>query len=229
MSWKLRHTGSPQVIPNLTPQQIAEGMVEGEYEPTDEVMGPNDKQWIPMDEHPHFEETVTQYLESQDEEHEGGDDDHIDMNPLIDVCLVLLVIFIMAQSMALLEKVIEAPKAPKQSGPTTRINADQLPDNMVMIKAISDGKTTTIELERDKIVIKELKDFKELVRRLTVIKHNNERKTDLVVQHRNISHGTMVMICDAAAQSGLRNVKLGKMPGGGGSPGAPAGGAPRPQ
>ena len=83
MSWKLRHTGSPQAISNLTPQQIAEGLAEGDYEPGDEVMGPSDNRWIPMEEHPHFVETVEAYNESLDPEEIDGSEDHIDMNPLI--------------------------------------------------------------------------------------------------------------------------------------------------
>ena len=204
MSWKLRHAGSPQVISNLSPQQIAEGLVEGDYAPGDEVMGPKDNNWIAMEEHPHFAETVEAFQDAQDDEHHEGHDDHIDMNPLIDVCLVLLVIFIMAQSMAFLEKVIEAPKTQSKTKALTVINKDQLPDNMVMLDAeVKDGKAT-LKVDGSEIAMKDLPA------RLKQIKFNSEKKDTLVIKHRGgVTHGTIVYICDSAAQAGLRHVKLG--------------------
>lgn len=204
MSWKLRHAGSPQTISNLTPQQIAEGLVEGDYSPGDEVMGPKDNKWIPMEEHPHFEETVQGFLDSQEEEVHDGHDDHIDMNPLIDVCLVLLVIFIMAQSMAFLEKVIEAPKT-SSNRRSTVVRTDQpLPDNMIMLNAeVKDGKPS-ITVDGSDIAVRELPA------RLKQIKYNNDKKDTLVIKHKGgVTHGTIVYICDAAAQAGIKSIKLG--------------------
>ena len=38
MPWQLRHEGSPRVIPNLSEAQIVEGLRDGRFEPTDEVL-----------------------------------------------------------------------------------------------------------------------------------------------------------------------------------------------
>ena len=54
MNWKVRHEGSPQTVDNLTPGQIAQGLEEGLWEPTDEVQGPDDLTWTPIESHPVF-------------------------------------------------------------------------------------------------------------------------------------------------------------------------------
>jgi biopolymer transport protein ExbD len=111
MSWRLRHEGSPQPVPTpLTPQQIIEGVKDGIYSGTDEVRGPGDERWQRLEVHPQFEEVVDQITESLEEIHHEKTDDHIDMNPLIDVCLVLLVFFILATTLSIMEKVLQLPK-----------------------------------------------------------------------------------------------------------------------
>jgi biopolymer transport protein ExbD len=210
MSWKLRHTGSPQAISNLSPQQIAEGLAEGDYEPGDEVMGPSDNRWIPMEEHPHFLETVEAYNDSLDAEVIDGSEDHIDMNPLIDVCLVLLVIFIMAQSMAILDKVIEAPKVPKKEANQRALKVIDLSkknDTMILLEAMGEeNKEAVIKVEGQTVALNDLPN------RLKSMVFNNPQKNMLVVKHQGINHGTMVAICDAAAQANIREVKVGASP-----------------
>lgn len=110
MAWRLRHEGSPQPVPQpLTSEQIVEGLKDGVYATTDEVRGPSDAKWIALESHPHFAE-VSEVIQAIEEEagHEP-DDNHIDMNPLIDVCLVLLVFFILATTMSVMEKVMSLP------------------------------------------------------------------------------------------------------------------------
>ena len=45
MSWKIRHEGSPRSIEGLSLQAVVDGLQDGLWEPTDEVMGPQDPQW----------------------------------------------------------------------------------------------------------------------------------------------------------------------------------------
>ena len=207
MSWQLRHAGSPQAVADLAPQQIADGLRDGDYEASDEVRGPGENRWVPMEEHPHFTETVEAYNESLAEHEVNAGDDHIDMNPLIDVCLVLLVIFIMAQSMAVLDKVIDAPKAPKDvknQPATTVIDPNHPPVNVIMLDATGEeGKAPVIKVEGQPVTLEDLPN------RIKSVIFNNSKKDTLVIKHKGISHGTMVAICDAASQAKIRNVKIG--------------------
>ena len=56
MTWKIRHQGSPRSIEGLTADQVVEGLQDGLWETTDEVMGPNDERWQEIENHPQFEE-----------------------------------------------------------------------------------------------------------------------------------------------------------------------------
>jgi biopolymer transport protein ExbD len=92
-NWKMRHEGSSQFIDGLTPQQIVTGVVEGQWETTDEVMGPNDTVWRSLETHPHFAETMADYEPPAPPP--KPDETRLDMNPLIDVALVLLIFFVL--------------------------------------------------------------------------------------------------------------------------------------
>ena len=61
MNWKVRHQGSPRSIDGLTLPQVLEGLNDGLWEPTDEVMGPDEQQWVAMENHPQLAEAVADY------------------------------------------------------------------------------------------------------------------------------------------------------------------------
>src|SRR5436189_5274480 len=98
MSWQLRHEGSPQALKGLTLQQIANGLRDGQWEPTDEVMGPDDKAWQAIENHPALAELAEELEAPPVKRHDEGT--HLDMNALIDVCLVLLIFFILTTTYA---------------------------------------------------------------------------------------------------------------------------------
>ena len=87
-TWKVRQEGSPQVRSGLSLQQVLENLEEGEWGPTDEVRGPDDPDWKQFEDHPVFADAVAfEPLPTPEQ-----DETHVDMTPLIDVTMVLLVI-----------------------------------------------------------------------------------------------------------------------------------------
>jgi biopolymer transport protein ExbD len=107
MTWKIRHEGSPRSIEGLTLANVVEGLQDGLWEPTDEVMGPGDAAWVAIENHPQLEELAADMEPPPPAQH--PDETHLDMNPLIDVCLVLLIFFILTTSYAALQKVLDMP------------------------------------------------------------------------------------------------------------------------
>src|SRR6266852_8119607 len=107
MTWKIRHEGSPRSIDGLSPTQVVEGLQDGLWEPTDEVMGPEDADWKPIETHPDYAEVAADLEPPPAKVYE--DETRLDMNPLIDVCLVLLIFFILTTSYAALQKVLDMP------------------------------------------------------------------------------------------------------------------------
>ena len=52
MPWQVRHAGSPRVVRDLSLQQIVDGLQDGQWETTDEVLGPGEERWRTIDAHP---------------------------------------------------------------------------------------------------------------------------------------------------------------------------------
>ena len=52
--WKVRHEGSPKASEGLTYEEALQGLLDGRWEPTDEVMGPQDADWVALENHPQF-------------------------------------------------------------------------------------------------------------------------------------------------------------------------------
>src|SRR5262245_35134785 len=96
MKWTVRHQGSPRQVSGLTLQQLIEGLQDGQWDSTDEVKGPQDTAWLAIEEHPQLADVVHD-LDPLEIVHEE-EPTHLDMNALIDVCLVLLIFFILTTS-----------------------------------------------------------------------------------------------------------------------------------
>src|SRR5438552_11575011 len=112
MTWRIRHEGSPRAVEGLSLAEVVEGLQDGLWEPTDEVMGPLDRDWVALENHPQFADTALD-VEVHPPRH-YDDETHLDFNPLIDVCLVLLIFFILTTSYAALQKVLEMPDPTKE-------------------------------------------------------------------------------------------------------------------
>jgi biopolymer transport protein ExbD len=116
--WKLRHAGSPQTSNPLTAEEIVQGVQDEIFDPTDEVRGPNDKDWVPLEQHPHFAEAMANIEPPEPPPHE--DETRLDMNPLIDVALVLLIFFMLTTVYEELRKkypFLQDPQEEKASNP----------------------------------------------------------------------------------------------------------------
>jgi biopolymer transport protein ExbD len=156
MSWQIRHEGSPNITGGLTAQKVLEGLHEGVWDLTDEVRGPNDAKWTPLESHPFFEEALAEY-EPHTTHHEDLEE-HLDMNPLIDVALVLLIFFILTTSYDALKKVMEMPnlnKTDKGSKPT--IVPDTIKKEFVKVDAEMRDKTVVYKVDGQEVPEDKLK------------------------------------------------------------------------
>src|SRR5476651_1536554 len=111
--WKMRHQGSPQSTKDLTDAQIIEAVVDGHWEPTDEVIGEFETEWQSLEIHPHFAPALADFVPPTPPA--PPDETRLDMNPLIDVSLVLLIFFILTATYEELRKEFPAPSAAKEN------------------------------------------------------------------------------------------------------------------
>jgi biopolymer transport protein ExbD len=205
MNWKIRHEGSPQSVDGLTAAEVVEGLQDGVWEPTDEVMGPDDRQWVAIENHPQFEEIAADLEPPLAPAHE--DEARLDMNPLIDVALVLLIFFMLITSYVALQKVLEMHYTPEDvNGDIVRVRNKQLYDLTIKVRAVEEDGKPAIYVENKKV------DSDSLMEELSGYVRKTQ-KTHLLIDAQNVDWGTVVAIQDAAKGAGIdRAFLLNKKP-----------------
>src|SRR3954447_25725026 len=109
MRYSVRHEGSPQSVADQSAGAVAAGLRDGRWEPTDEVRGDGEAGWVALEDHPRFAEDAADVAPPPRKEH--PDETRLDMNPLIDVALVLLIFFILTTTYETIRKVLDLPGA----------------------------------------------------------------------------------------------------------------------
>jgi len=199
--WKMRHAGSPQMMENLTDVDILEGVQEGIWEPTDEVMGPHDDDWTVLESHSHFEEIMAEY--EPPIRQEPPDESKLDMNPMIDVALVLLVFFILTTTYESLRKVIDIPAQPKTDDSMKKSNVTILQQEevqkLIQVTATMEGDKPVIRLNKEIVAEDQLET--KLIEAL-----KRSEKPEILLDTVGVSWGTEVKILDAAKGAGVQQV-----------------------
>jgi biopolymer transport protein ExbD len=209
MTWKVRHEGSPTAVEGLTLPQVVQGLLDGHWEPTDEVMGPEDQRWVAIESHPQLEETA---LDMEPPPPKAYDDEtRLDMTPLIDVCLVLLVFFILTTTYAALQRLIDAPamRGGKVSG-APKVTKEQVEQLMIQVEVRMQRREEGGQ-EKDVPVIKveggevKMDDLRTALSRFVSDKH----KTELLIDSTpRVPYEVFIAIQDAAAGAGIRQVHM---------------------
>ncbi len=197
MSWSVRHEGSPKVIEGLTVEQVADGLREGSWEPTDEVRGPGEPEWRALENHPQFAELAAE-LEPPPRI-EPDDETRLDMNPLIDVCLVLLIFFMLTTTYAALQKYLDSPEMTSKSidGPP-KMTRDKLAEVAIKVTAKVEGDKTVVRVE-DKVV-----NIDDLAKTLKTMMKKDVSKANVWLDlDDKASYGTYISIVDQAGDAGL--------------------------
>jgi biopolymer transport protein ExbD len=198
MSWSIRHQGSPKAVEDLTLAQIVEGLQDGLWEVTDEVKGPDDVTWVPIENHPQLEAVVADIEPPTPPSHE--DETRLDMTPLIDVCMVLLIFFILTITQATLVKQLEAANLGPQG--VKVVKQGEAEQTMVYLKVTMENGAPVIRLA-DKIIPEQDLES-ELSRTVSAT-----RKTDLLLDcDLDVREKVVVAIQDAAKVAGIKRVNV---------------------
>jgi biopolymer transport protein ExbD len=198
--WKLRHEGSPSAVGDLTLAQVAEGLADGRWEPTDEVMGPNDATWVPIENHPQLEEIAADLEPPPPRVYD--DETRLDFNALIDVCLVLLIFFILTTSYAVLQKRLEAPGVSADKVGPPVVTKEKITQQMVHVIVRMENGKPVFQVE-EQIVDASRLEY-ELSKYLKATK-----KTQLLLEvEYDAPQSAMVAALDAAKGAGMEKVSL---------------------
>jgi biopolymer transport protein ExbD len=151
--WSVRHAGSTESVDGLTADDVLDGVREDVWDPSDEVMGPDDPEWVPLEQHPVFAQAMADYEPPPPKHPE--DETRLDMNPLIDVALVLLIFFMLTTTYEELRKEFEPP-APegKNQGQTT--TTDELKKIAVRVSARMENDQPVYRVENEVVAEKDL-------------------------------------------------------------------------
>lgn len=196
MSWRIRHQGSPQSIDGLTIEQVNEGLLDGLWQPTDEVMGPDDPDWVALENHPQTAELAADIEPPPRRVHH--DESHLDMNALIDVCLVLLIFFILTTTVSALQKRLEAPTAEK--GGVVEVTQEKAAETMVHVKAVMRGGEPVLLIGEQEIDPEKLLD--EIAKRI------GGKKALLLEHDDDVPQSMVIKIIDSAKGAGVNKVLL---------------------
>jgi biopolymer transport protein ExbD len=146
--WSMRHAGSPESVDGLTADDVVDGVKEDIWDPSDEVMGPDDPDWVPLDQHPVFAQAMADYEPPAPKHRE--DETKLDMNPLIDVALVLLIFFMLTTTYQELRKEFEPP-APERSPQGQTITSDELKRATVRVTARMENGQPVYRVENEAV------------------------------------------------------------------------------
>jgi biopolymer transport protein ExbD len=200
MAWSIRHQGSLRAVRGLSLAQVVEGLKDETWDSTDEVLGPADRRWTAIENHPHLEQIAfdIDQARSQVVTEDDADEQRIDMNSLIDVCLVLLVFFILATTLVVMEKVLDIPRN-RADIPT--ISPKAIDQSCIYLKAYKQDGKTIIEINQRHVPVEDLQLHLERARRET-------QRADLVLDATGVEWETVVSIIDAAGGAGVRRVQF---------------------
>jgi biopolymer transport protein ExbD len=210
MPWQVRHEGSPQALKDLTLQQIAGGLRDGLWEPTDEVMGPSDRTWQAIENHPLLAEIAEEIEAPPAVRREEGT--HLDFNALIDVCLVLLIFFILTTTYATtVQKVVPLPTLKAEGKKVRVINVKDVKERMIRLQANVDaaGKPV-LRLENQPIDVLTADglnvDPDKLRDALRPYVRGEDRKTEIFLDAQGISWGSVIAVQDGAKAAGVHSI-----------------------
>jgi biopolymer transport protein ExbD len=200
MSWQVRKEGSEQVYSLPTEEDVLTALRDGNFVPTDEVKGPGEELFQPLETHPAFAEAA---LDVEPPLGETADETHLDMNPLIDVCLVLLIFFILTITYASLERAVSVPEdAPDEEKAAQKIDYKEIKDRVFKVIVKMDGERPVIKIEGKEVPNDKDKIFKEME---SVINATGRREMVLDID-RDVPWGVETDILDAANGNKVHNV-----------------------
>jgi biopolymer transport protein ExbD len=199
-NYRIRHEGSPKSADGLTLQQVIEGLLDGRWEPTDEVLGPGEKAWMKIENHPKLTEIANDLKPQPQPECEG--ETSIDMNALIDVCLVLLVFCCLTTTCTTLQKMIDSPKLTVDAITKPLVLSRDQVEKTIQVKATMENGKPVVRIEGKEVPLDGL------VAALRACVKKTHRSTLLLDHDREVPHGTIVTIEDAAQSAGINKVLI---------------------
>jgi biopolymer transport protein ExbD len=197
-TWLVRLAGDPTPRTLDDPHKVLDGIRDGEWEPSDEVRGPGETLWRPVEEHPTFADAIADMGPPPPE---PPDETHLDMNPLIDVALVLLVFFILTATVTSLRRTIDVPP-PQPESDQKQVDISQIQDRIFRVQVSMDGEKPVVLIEKRPIV------FENLQKEITDTVRGTGRKEMVLHAADEVPWEVFVQVQGAANEAGVRAIHI---------------------
>lgn len=197
MAWHIRHEGSPQATQVETAQAVIDGIRDGYWTPEDEVRQDGEQAWMHIETHPQFAEAVSEWEPEKPLPPE--EETRLDMNPLIDVALVLLIFFILTTAYDELRKKLPPPAGvPEESN--RGVSEGELKQAAFSVKVIKDGDRAIFKLEGVEVAPADLQKAME-----DEMKKSGRTKLAIEVDPK-VTYDAFVKVNDAATGANITEV-----------------------
>ena len=211
MPWQLRHEGSPRVLADLSLRQIVDGLRDGQWETTDEVLGSGDSAWRKIEVHPQLIEIAEDLATPPPVRHE--EPTSLDMNALIDVCLVLLIFFMITTAYAtMVQKSVPLPMTKADAKGIRVLRVDQVKSQMIRVQAYRDKSDRIVVLVQNQTVKDVLSadgkqiDVSKVREAIEPYVKGEDHKTEVLLDARDITWENVIQIQDGARAAGVQMV-----------------------
>lgn len=210
MPWQLRHEGSPQAVPDLTLQQIVDGLRDGLWETTDEVLGPGEAQWRKIEVHPQLAAIAEELAAPPPVRHE--EPTSLDMNALIDVCLVLLIFYMITTAYAMaVQKSVPLPMTKAEAKGIKVIRVDDVKSRMIRLQAYHDSAGKPVVRVENQTLVDVLTpegkiDADRVREALRPFVKGEDHKTEVLLDARDVTWENVIQIQDGARAAGVQQV-----------------------
>lgn len=201
MSFSVRHEGSPVSVGGQSAVDVETGLHDGRWDPADEVRGDGEPEWVPLADHPRFAEAAADVVPPPRKHH--PDETRLDMNPLIDVALVLLIFFILTTTYETIRKVLDLPAgSAKAPGQLRRVSPEDVKKLMVTVTARQQGGQAVLSVEDKPVTLGELDAA---LRRAVA---DSKKTTLLLDATEDVDYGVVMSIMDAARGAGIAKTAM---------------------
>ena len=199
-SWQVRIVGQPDVFTLEAPQKVLDGLRDGLWDTSDEVRGPGETIWVPMEDHPTFVELVAEMGPPPPLPH---DETHLDMNPLIDVSLVLLIFFILTSSVATLRRMIELPPPQSDDKAAPVVKPQDIVDRVFNVKVTLAADESPVVSINDRVIV-----YEKLDREIKDVVKTTGRKEMFLTATDDVTWDTLVQVIGAANEAGVVQIHM---------------------
>jgi biopolymer transport protein ExbD len=201
--WRIRTEDAQDQGRPISLARLSQGIQDGVWSDTDEVLGPQDRSWQLVGEHPLLEEFVPRKPIFRSR---AGEEAEMDMTPMIDVTFQLLIFFMIAATY-IVQKTLDLPQPQQNQEGASTVTMEQLEKNNIMVKVTRDGSITV-----QKQPVKP-EDLAAVFRR--EVKQSDGAEVVLDVDD-EVPHETVVKIIDAAGGAQVEKIQFVSRVGGGG-------------